>query len=463
MFATLVAFASCKKENNDTPGTEPEGVPTQMSFSIEVPGATRAIDFPDSTPNSDERIIRNIAVLIYNSSRILETAHVEVFDQGDFKNGSYTATVNTKTGRHYVYAIASVPALLYDDAYSDAFSEGGMETILTDKIIDLHSTIPGLNKMATIKTLMGQENLNVQGGFFMMSQTPYTVDFIENPDNNSSINHITLPVVRALSKVTVGFEPQQSVGGDLTEVNYKVINNPSTMYVIPNTLPLNSNIWITPNYYNSQQWPTPSVEAKDYLDEPAHDYQAAMLTGETASSATFTYCMENSNYVALEGNTTCAVIRAKFNPESARIVDKNGLPSSLNPDGDFWLVAENNGSGIYDVYDISKFYSEEPDASVLNDYNDAKLIFYKEGICYYALWLRNRSALSYGENEWTVRRNHYYRVTINSVGGPGKSTDDGEGDDGGIIDPEVPLDGETTIRANIVVTNWTTVDQSGGI
>lgn len=464
-FLSMLILASCKKDSGaPTPDPVEEGRDTQMTIVIQANGvASRALDFPTSYPTDEERVIRNIAVLVYNSSRVLETSHIEVFDAADFKSGSYTTTVNTKTGRHYVYAIANIPALLYEDQYMDAFSEGGMESILTEKVIDLNAIIPGLDRQATIKTLMGEENLNVQGGFLMMSETPYTVDFVDNPDDNPLINHITLNVVRALSKVTVGFEPQQQIAGELTEVQYKVVNNPSKMYAIRNTLPLNTNIWITPNYYNSQQWPTPSVNAADYLAEPAHDYQDALLDGVSANDATYTYCMENSNYIALEGNTTCAVIKAKFNPEAARVVDADGVASTLNSDGDFWLIAENNGSGVYDIYDLTKFYNASPSASELNNYTDAKAIFYSKGICYYPLWLRNRSASSYGESEWTVRRNSYYRVTINSVGGPGKSTDDGSGGDGGIIDPEVPLDGETTIRANIVVSNWTTIDQSGGI
>lgn len=91
-----------------------------------------------------------------------------------------------------------------------------------------------------------------------------------------------------------------------------------------------------------------------------------------------------------------------------------------------------------------------------------EVTYYPEGLCYYYLPLENSNVAS----PYTVVRNSYYMIDIESVMGPGYPEDPGKPGEPGGPDkpgPEVPIEAQTNIKASIKVEDWDPVNQTGNL
>ncbi|MCD7936264.1 MAG: fimbria major subunit, partial [Tannerellaceae bacterium] len=86
---------------------------------------------------------------------------------------------------------------------------------------------------------------------------------------------------------------------------------------------------------------------------------------------------------------------------------------------------------------------------------------YEKGICYYRLPLYNNNTNA-ELAPYTVKRNTYYMIDIESVMDAGY-TDEDKGGGGEPVDPEEPLEAQSEIKVSIKVEDWEEVKQGGNL
>ncbi|MCC8153151.1 MAG: fimbria major subunit [Tannerellaceae bacterium] len=123
------------------------------------------------------------------------------------------------------------------------------------------------------------------------------------------------------------------------------------------------------------------------------------------------------------------------------------------------------------------YYTSEPTEVNLEEYisskkatmgwpEDIKLVVdtYTGGICYYRLPLYNRNTNA-SSAPYTVKRNTYYMIDVETVSDAGYPDENGggDGDGGNKVDPEEPLEPQSEIEVNIKVADWEEVKQGGNL
>lgn len=416
--AFIVGFASCSNDDEIGGADLGDAVQTMVQVAITQSGPATYVTEGATGP---EKEVKNIKLYIFNKNKVLEAV--------ENLQTSLTKSFKLTTGMHYFYAALNTPdGLLAVDAITKGMPMNTFEKVMTN---DISLLTGGLNDPAT--------------GFFMtnVDKEPVTKDLIKTTDPTA--NPVTIKVGRAMAKVNAAFAPLSEIGGgklDPTTVKYKVRNNPKKMYFMP---AYKANVLQTPFFADV----TP-VPASNYFHNG--DYLAM---GNTFDATVPSYAIENSNEKPREGNSTHIMIQGKFIPEKLLDADGTGEGPTLGTDGEFWRIKAADGTFT------DKFYRAEPNTAQVGTGEAFK---YKEGKCYYALWIADNTQTN-ATAKYTVKRNNFYKVTITSVSGPGGNEEGGDqgGGGGAITDPEEELDAETQIQATIDILPWNVIDQSGGI
>ncbi len=433
-----VFLFSCSNDKENIPTVPEEETKVPVTINVDFGDVySRAVTFPGNTATDNEKRLTNVAVFIFNNQKLLEAYdNADEVRNGGFANSSHSFEFEVSVGRHYIFAVANVPRTYLSYATEGISIDDFSEEILKYDL-DVLTGVDFFSETDGSDDQLAQESR----GFFMTSKDGFMEIWAIDTDDvlDASINQFDLELVRAVSKVSVAFDPETQQDGQLTEVKYLVDNNPTSFYVVER---YNGSALITPFY--SENWVDPNN-----FQAPLDDYQSAILPGMSDTERTWTYCMENSNFIPKEGNATVAMIQGVFIP--SQLLDASGTTSTANTTkGTFWRIATlKDGKRYYDP----GYYATKPVDSVVG--TDQEAVEFVDGVCYYPVWLRNPN--SGNENQYTVKRNSYYKITINSVAGAGVPDPDEA------IDPEIPLDNQVSIGVTISVTNWTEISDEQGI
>lgn len=418
-----LTLASCSKDSDNGVGTVNNGTPTVMKITVNHSEATTRATPPEAV----EKTIEHVNLYIFDATNVLEA---EVAFDANATSKIFPIT----TGDKNIYALVNMANQL------PVVTEGA-------------TTLAEL-KNQTSSALVEIDPVSTANKFWMTtvddSNKANLVKATTEEVTGGTKNNINIKVGRASSKVGVEFSAidpsQQPASGKLTDVRYKMHNNPKQMYLIPSFD--NSGYYKTP-FYNAA-----TVDGSKYFHDAAGAYK---VTGMTSGKYTEpSYVMENSNMTPKEGNSTFIMVRGiyKFNSDFMGYDSNGENPMAMDQYTTFWR-AYNTTTKTYG----GKIYYQIPTQTAMDEegvFN--KAAEYEDGKTYYGMWLKNNDADE--KNLYTVKRNTFWHVDITSVSDIGSFTD---GEEGSVVDPERPLGTPTEMKATIVVLDWEDINQSGGI
>ncbi|MCC8153149.1 MAG: hypothetical protein LIP01_02375 [Tannerellaceae bacterium] len=251
---------------------------------------------------------------------------------------------------------------------------------------------------------------------------PYTI--IPGGGSYPAPNGIRMSIGKAFAKVSVAYIPEIT-NGTLENVEYRIINDPKHMYLVPNKFKGQVH---TPHYDKPVEPGKFNEYFDEYFNENSHikktfpdsiNFSWRPATVDKEKNKAFAYCMENGNKTPLQGNSTMVLVKAKYKP--AQWLNPDDSVGNETLDGTFWRI-RNTTTGTYS----SGYYTAEP---IVGSTQEA--IVYPEGITYYPIWLETN-------NKYTVERNHYYKIAITEVLSAGAPDLDS------VMSPESPLEYPST-------------------
>ncbi len=474
--AATVLLASCSKENAESVITSSNGEKTMARIVLSQSGTGNSRATGDKVdPTATEKAVKSATVYVFNSTRVLETTVAM-----DLSGETASKLIEVTTGLHYFYATINMAVKTPEvNAASPVFTvPANCTTVEFEKL--LSSALADMNAPTNATT-----------GFWMTNtEGAKQVSLVEATETEAATaghnNNFVINVGRAIGKVQVHFDPATAtqMGGKLTNVLYRVINNPVKLHLMP---------VIEGGFYKSPYYAEAAVNAANYFNNKP--YRKTAATGDTG----FSYMMENSNNVPKEGNASTLLIRGKFTPDASLLRKPDGtaaVAADLPAAGTFWRIANLDNGKIVSYGDY--YYTAEPNVGQL--IAGQGTVRYTNGICYYWLPLKDATGTDV-QARYTVKRNQYYYVDITSVNGagytdgpgdgtidnsatpsdPGNGTDpqlpgggnEGNDDDSGFgggqpdeegpVNPENPLETTTNLKATISILQWVKVEQTGGI
>ncbi|MCD8264602.1 MAG: Mfa1 family fimbria major subunit [Tannerellaceae bacterium] len=401
-----------------------------IALSAENVSTKSATDFYDNSPQGTEAVLNNYTILIFKEDGTLEKAVSGNFPAGSSSNED-TEEIEVSAGIKLFFAAINTPAGTDLSSITSVTALKAYELAVTDltQIVD-HEQTPGHTGFL-MTTLEDSDNLSMHS---------LRVSIDEN-----DVQTIPLKVGRAMAKVSVASNLTQPT---LSGIEYRVLNNPVQMYLASF---IDGGIYKTPFWKNEYQTGSLYVDPANYFDTYSNSNNS-YTTVSVDGAKTAVYAMENSNELPRQGNATAVSIRGKYDIESAVtageiiVLDENGDPDTYTNGSSFWRVYKEVG-GIK-VYQDDVVYTSEPDLAVIEDGSYTEAVEYVNGVSYYTVWLRNNALATH---YYTVKRNQYFKVDINTVNGLGEPNE--------TIEPEIPLEGDALIVVNIDVQDWEDVDQ----
>ncbi|MCD8166708.1 MAG: hypothetical protein LUE93_11695 [Bacteroides sp.] len=237
-------------------------------------------------------------------------------------------------------------------------------------------------------------------GFMMTSLETVSVwcPEMDEEDHAADVINIPLGVGRAMGKASLASDllprdKRTQQNGDLKVQEYKVVNNPNRMLVIPSFSGL---VPVTPYFYSTED-----VDVSNYFEST--DY----IKVSAAGTRTFSYFAENSNLTPRKGNSTGIVIKGKYEPVAFLNADGTQLGNTdydnPNVDGTFYRIKDLTKNEYENGY-----YHEIPTNI---DPSTQEVIPYPEGICYYIIYLTDGDTPA----PYCVKRNSYYKVDVKTL------------------------------------------------
>lgn len=425
LIAALAVFtlASCSKDANEGLVPDTKGEKTFATITLSQAAVTKAAS---EAPTTQEGAVKSATLYIFNSTQQLEK--IVTFD-ADTK----TKVIEVTTGVHYFYAAVNIPA-----GNLTGIAENSTTIAAFEK--KLMGTFSNINDLTSATTGFWMTNVSKAPAVTLVVAT-------ETEATNGDKNDITISVGRAVAKVNVEFAPLSQPAGKLSSVEYKSAGIANAMYLMPN---YEGGILKTPYY--AESW-----EAGKYFMSDK-GYQAANGTPANAD-----YVMENSHAQPQQGSATYVVISGVFTPDQS--CWRNGADGTLvgtpaTTGSDFWRIANHEGDPATTniIGWEPDYYSSDP-TSRMTDAAKQSVVKYTAGKTYYAIWLAKSDIPTSDPARFTVKRNSYYYVTINSVVGAGSNAEEGV-----ITEPTDPIvTTPTWIKATIQVLDWTVINQNVGI
>ncbi len=413
-FAALtLGFTSCNNDNDDPVITA--GEETFMELKISFPQMTRATT--DANATDEEVKLNSISVFIFDgaTSAFLTRTDLTLADFNETEeNDKYTSKkIPTTTGAKKIYVGMNLPASFPSTV----------------------ATITDLKKAWT----MTPADLSSNGiTMFCNAEENKTLVKSDDPTYDTA-NSATFTLERMVAKIAVQAASTLNLAttdnsGVIKSVRYAIAQSNTKIY--PFQL-IESNIVKDPNWAT-----TPSGDLED-LTTDVDDY-VAMDASATAikSLASVRYAPENTTEQKLQKEITYLSVVCEFVPNEFLDGSGNGKgDNSANAPKTFWVVSLSNGSKNY--FDVES----EADTYMSNQaaLSPTKSTPYKDGLCYYNMFLNKTNTIADREN-YDVYRNDFYHCTISKIIAPGKP---GPG-----IDPEVPPTTETDIFMELNIKPW---------
>lgn len=435
-------MVSCSKDNDsgNTPNDDiTTGEPTYMTLNLKVLGANATKAMANLTATTAEAAVNDVRIYVFNKRNTNYILEAEVdFDNSDAS--TFKKTFQITTGQKIIHALVNMsgvyPSATIGTTSLDQFKESTLSlgsaitTAATDNAFWM-TTLEDVNQTIVIAT-----QAEAEAGTY---------------------NNVTLSVGRAVAKIGVDLDPDtvdQPTDGLLSDVTYKVVNNPNAMYAL--------------KVFNAAGYQLTPYYLLSYLTKGTDSFENGIYLPTTKDDGGYhaapSYMVENSHDVPTYGNSNVVMIKGTFRPNLLYNADGttyfdittpaglNNLETELTTtwDGTFWRIYDSS-TNLYG----SKFYYETP---VIVSPND-EAIKYAEGTAYYGLWLEN-STKSTSVERYTVSRNQYWNVTITTIAGCGSNSEEGVIDEPG---KEEPIKENTYMTGLIKVLDWEEVTQQGGI
>ncbi|MCD8193308.1 MAG: hypothetical protein LUD74_01930, partial [Tannerellaceae bacterium] len=323
------------------------------------------------------------------------------------------------TGAHYFYVICNTPKGMFDEIVRWFNEKKG---VLTKDEFETYVIEYPIDSLVTKFEGVEDYGLHSTQRCMMTNIVSPSPDYMASKDQNStgsypSSNNAKTNVGKVFAKASLAYIPETEQDRRLTDVSYKVINLPKSIYFMPNIF--NGRVE-TPHYnidftgdfdacyeeYFDKKYKLPDDDNENWLEA---------TTSKDQTDKTHVYCMENGNKIPLQGNSTFLLVKAKYNPEIW--LNKDGSRGTAHSEGTFWRIKR---AGYY----TADYYNEEPDAAVVGSGTTEE---YPEGITYYPIWLQT-------DGKYEVRRNGFYKIALTQVFSAGAPSLES------VIDPLAPLE-----------------------
>lgn len=521
-------LSACEKDTQNSTGSNGEqqvieGIPTYASVTISQNSRVGTYAADESTNlTGSEGDITNAYVLIFSGG------YLEAIKELTLTGDSFSASFPVTTGSKQCFAIANVTDIPDNpDDKDDKDNERDLRAIIDQIYEDFENKNRNALKLDNIRSkVCAIRNINdaTSASNFWMSnvyltgQTDESIVVIKEATEEevaAGKNNITILIGRMVSKVTPTFDQAQAVqeGGSLSNLSYRVCNNPKRFYLFPVydiEEETGNDILISPYY---------DITTYDWsADESGYDSQKLCLgdffsngeengTGSdggndegTTSNPTFTlmgsssYLTENSPKTVLNRKATMLSIRGTWTPLPDQVLTATGSnkndelsqktfarvqvidsedqilgylpgvydlePSDLNSLNEVvaWKDVIGGQKVILEVVDDG----ETKVAQASGSYEDNssvtfKLVFYNEGVCYYGYWLKQSIAGASIAQQYALKRNNHYKVRIKSVAGPGEPSEED------VVNKSEEVEVDSYMKATIEVMSWTEINLEGGI
>lgn len=434
---SMLTFASCETE---APTEKPqndaviEGIPTTATIRLTNGPSTMATE----TGTPEENKISDASLFVFNNADVLES--IVAFQTADI--AAKKVTFETTTGAKRLFACINM---------NDKFGAGKIEfkTVTTAANPGEITTLDQFKK--TQQAITNFADIAANDNFWMTNLEKQPSQVIVT--NVAASNNFTINVGRACAKVSLKVgDGVSGSGGNLSDVTYKVKQNPNTMYLMPvyDGTNYTGNQLLTP-YYTTATTGT-------YID-------GASIALNPATTAKSTYMTENSNQTILPTKATYLEITGIWTPDLAHTREANGSAAAapLAKGDKFWRIAQYDKAATASDkkligYKDAFCYKAVPNAALV-DANEAA-VEYPGGKCFYAIYVQDKNA---GTDQqlplrYTVKRNSFFKVVISSISGPGSSSEEGV-----IPDPDKPVEQTINMSVTISVADWTIADLNAGI
>lgn len=442
-----IAFlASCSDELTPATGTEEEGTTYTtgyLTIDIENPDVTTRSDiwdFDDYFPSSeikhddgkDERWRHNLSLAYFDSDFRLEHFSIDTISNltndsgkasdiyGEGKD-TYMAFVlgyqglNITSGAHYFYILCNLPSdYMYSlrgyclDRIGELTKDEFEKLVLTPSALGKDGNEYMLEDIAGYPVIAyeGAENEMIKPRCFMTNVTSpapyYLAPSSMFTGGYPAVNGFSMTIGKAFAKVSVAI-PKTSQNRTLSEVEWRIINDPKHTYMLPNIFKGQVH---TPHYEADPPGDFEEYEEyfEKYFNPNSHISQTVTATThfkwqtattKTSDNKNHAYCFENGNKTVLQGNSTMVLVRGKYTP--VQWLNPDDSPGNETQDGAFWRIKNENG--IY----LPGYYNAEPGVG-----SSQETVKYEGGITYYPIWLET-------DGRYMVERNHFYKIAITEV------------------------------------------------
>lgn len=204
----------------------------------------------------------------------------------------------------------------------------------------------------------------------------------------------------------------------------------------------------------------------DIIKNKSNYYESDLVYTDlgTADSKLIGYCLENTMHADAQYQTytTGIVLSAKCDIDDSDFYTAPKDGDEYRKNKTFYRTADGrlypSLEAIVYAYDPNyQKVSENPNYQLELSSKNVKYETFKEGVCYYPVWLRhadNQDEKNMGVMEFGIVRNNVYKLKVTKIKGLGLSKDDGiEDSKDPDEDPKVYLDASVTIMPWIVREN----------
>lgn len=419
---SVLALASCSKTDpGKTPGV-PDGTPTTARITLSQTGLQSKANDPNGT--AEEGKVSNATLYVFANKTL---ASVVTFDAN-----SETKMFATTTGPKQLFACVNMNAKL-----AGLNIAPGMELSVFKKKIQKVESLQEFKDNVTKANEFWMTNLE--------NDAPVvTVEKATDQDVTDGLqNNFTIKVGRVCAKVDLSLSGAVTQeGGQLEDISYKVCNNPKEMYLMP--------VYAGPNYEQ------PDLLTPNYDKEFATDVTPGKVTAADyfqtdaillSASSHISYMAENSNKPVYMSKATYLEVKGIWTPNADQIRDGG----TINKGTTFYRIAQMDGQSHITGYKPG-VYATQPSVGT-----NEKVVTYTDGVCYYGIWIADNK-ITIPSLKYTVKRNTYFKVSIDDISGPGA------GEPGDVTpDPSKPVEETVNMKATIDVQPWTVVEQHAGI
>lgn len=459
--AMIASLAACTNETDfgqGAAGQVEEGIPTYARITLNVNQmGSRASQNTTPSLNFEKDLQGGVRIFVFDKNGVLETD--KTFSEGELTvdgTNKKTAVIATKTGLKTIYAIANPGVVTLTDLPKN------LGDFKNYKFTAVTQAVAGDKPAVHV----AEENKFFMTGFEEKTLTKSTID----QPTNVKINVTRLAAKAALSlpasAATSGanFKPANtSVTASDAKFQLVQMNKQSQIYLADGALsPMGSKAEqvnhvpgtgvLTYEHLTSEDWSRTAWTNALPADK---NFKSTDLT-----KANFAYTSENINESPEVGNVTFAMIQVTLKP--TKFTNDGG---TLDATGTFYAVAEYTVDNTTKADQIKAYHGVYSTNTAANEaikklqgegHQFCKLITYTNGVSYYRLNLRDKAIENNIINRYAVKRNHYFKITVDAINNPGVN----KAEDLFPNTPVTPVEEDAFIDATIEVDDWIDVDMT---